>query len=160
MKFQTIIFLVILFNVVTAFLQRRAKRAKEKLKADAGVQPALRPASISGKSKEKAISLGKDLLGQLAKELGLRLPEAETEPEILLTPQPQIGLAPQIPNFKAEIHEFQSALQPVPHPPQITKEASRNRTPFGLDTVKMREAVILREILDKPVSMRTGRFKR
>jgi len=151
-KFETIIFLVILFNVVTAFLQRRAIKKKEKLKAE------------GGKPKEKAVSLGRDLLVQIAKELGLRLPETESEPEPVIesiphAPPPRLNIAPEFSGDGEKDTEPAVARISVLSQAQTAPEPKRKTSPFGLDMGKMREAVILREILDKPVSLRTGRFK-
>ena len=164
MKFETIIFLVILFNVVTAFLQRRAKKAKEKRRVNAGDPPALQPATIRGKSKEKAVSLGKDLLGQIAKELGLRLPETESEPEpviesIPLHPPLRMKPAPEFSGDGGDDKDPDVATVSVMSQSKPAPELMRKTSPFGLDMGKMREAVILSEILNKPVSLRSGRFK-
>ncbi len=44
--------------------------------------------------KEQAIDVGKDLLGQLARELGLKLPESDAPPRPIPTPRPAPAPAP------------------------------------------------------------------
>ena len=162
MKYETIIFLVIIFNVVTAFLQKRAKKERARKQAEMG---AGKPLSTLP-SKPKPASLGKSLLEQLAKELGLRLPQSEPGLESL---PPTVEIyAPPVPPAPPPapvVDILPSELSPH-HPmgpswlmTSNLAESGKKSSPTVWSPGKMREAVVMREILDKPVSLRTGRLR-
>src|SRR5690606_3541698 len=123
------------------------------------------------KAQEQAAQLGKDLLSQIAKELGLDLPQSPT-------PRP-------VPKPAMPTPESQGAKKPVPHavmpsaahsqrrtsPPEWETSSRRTRSapPMEsavsastgslaresmLDAESIRRAIVLKTILDKPLSLK------
>jgi hypothetical protein len=90
-RFETIILLIVAFNVVTAVLQRRAKKKAREAAERAARSPepassprASRPDRIEDDDADDADlrmpSLGRDILDQIARDLGLKTPKPAPPP--------------------------------------------------------------------------------
>lgn len=105
MRFEYIVLLIIAFNVISAVAQRRAKKARD---AEAARQGSPGPASggekwdddedqRAGTGEEERIekmpSLGRDILDQLARDLGLKVPK----PQAPQRPRPAVSVPASAP---------------------------------------------------------------
>jgi hypothetical protein len=211
MRFETLILLIIAFNVVTAVLQRRAKKAREaRAKAggdiadESGDREEMIPAqerewgdphretpppgtarrspsarrsdarrrpdgpsthsthstssgqASSGTGGAEHAGAGRDILEKIARDLGLHFPRREAPPA------PKPASVPAAAKKPAPVYGG-SSREPAPAPRRsVAATESRLDTrptpgiPFarlrGAD--RLREAVVLKEILDPPLSRR------
>jgi hypothetical protein len=188
-KFETLIVLVIAFNVVTAVLKNRARKAK--LKNEMPSSPAPTPAvpapseakeirrptaphqirkapvettlasvkeSIPSE-KPKPVGLGKDLLDQLAKELGLQLPQPTlpkpVPSQLRPMPVPETSRIPMaapitpVPTSAKSAEEGHATVQKRDAIGPLPRFAAQLR-----DRVRVQEAFMLKEILDPPLALR------
>lgn len=160
MRFEYLILLIIAFNVVAAVVKNRAKKSRE-------------PGSRRDESARDAMpGLGRDILDQLARDLGLRLPRP-------VEPEPASGEAPA-PVYAGEVRdgnprERERAVErtpeksPTPSPVApargVRSQPARSRTAVGASPLRdsllgkdrLREAFILKEILDPPLARRGRR---
>jgi hypothetical protein len=176
MKFETIIVLVIAYNVVMAVLKSRARKAKAESEASPNPpQRAVAPAEQIRKtnSERKAAipqppaveaskprGLGKDLLDQLAKELGLPLPSSTPAKPVPAKTRPlPVSETSRIPKAMAAIPVSGLEQTALEGNPAVTQK----RDPIGplprlatqlRDRNRVQEAFMLREILDPPLALR------
>jgi hypothetical protein len=124
---------------------------------ESGARPAARPAD----PVEQAKAAGKDLLSQLAKELGLELPGATRPPprpgNVHVTHRPAPHPAPK-PRPEPEADERPAPSMAAPVPPMSGNRAAAAEPAVAFsdfsDPAALRRAVILKTILDKPLSLR------
>jgi hypothetical protein len=203
MRFEHIVLLIIAFNVVTAVVQRRAKKkARAKLEAAARsgrVQPAEAPSPRGWNSPEaeegewedasrsepvaeqpdrgQMPSLGRDILDQIARDLGLKTsprpspmprepmeaPEPEwreREREVVRERPPRAAQpAPRLAEARAATIAPAPPVVPrarVSTPPVRARAATADHLPRVdlKSAAKLREAFILKEILDRPLALR------
>ncbi len=163
MRFEYIVLLIIAFNVVTAVMKSRAKKAKARVPE--ANRNAERPvAEMPG--------LGRDILDQLARDLGLRLPVPGPSlpvPAEASTPEPVMerreeSLREQERQKEKAVVKAQEKrmLQAEAAQTKARSEPSRSRTGIGASPLRnsllgqdrLREAFILKEILDLPLARR------
>lgn len=222
MRFETVILLIIAFNVVTAILQRRAKKAQkeaqreaQKARGEASGQSAetdldeayeeypeyqeyqeeavfeedLRSRQRRERSSRdsddarssrhappqrepdemKMPSMGRDILDQLARDFGLKVPRKPKPVPTSPAPRPSakgktaLERAPASQRTTSTHSPTRSPQLIAPaaaRPPQLASEPARTRDSAPSITVnlqgvdRLREAIVLKEILDAPVSRR------
>ncbi len=141
------------------YLKHRSPSQKERvLPKDVTVQ---NRKPIENKLKEKATGVGKEILEQLAKELGLELPEAAkpAKPKPKATvPVPMQSVTPiaRSPLIKETIRTPTKVRAVAQSVKPIAKSAGYFSMPGNeLSNVEnLRRAMVFREILDPPVSKR------
>ncbi len=225
MRIDTLVLLLIVLNVAAAALKRRRRKAADQPAPPRSGEPETSPAEATSADRadregrtldwesregvtaaatapkasqrtEPPATLGKDLLDQLARELGLKIPPAPPAPGMRL-PAPSAPSRPQpkpIPELVTRAARREEAPTPAPRPAGLAVPAVTPLVPLtpvtrllpvptsgtaapaaaavaigtarapapdprrfcaGLrDLRSLREAVMLKEILDRPVALR------
>ena len=189
MRFETLIFLIIAFNVVAAVVKRRAKSKAQQSQPEQQSQPP-RPDASRTRSPERADDafeepmrmpgLGRDILDQIARDLGLKVPKpapaepvaresrreeyrAESRPEMRApAPARSIPTDRNAENRQSETPYVTPGIAKDPARGKVRAEVAVRKTPGTTlvprvnlrDPVRLREAIMLKEVLGEPVSRR------
>ena len=78
MRFEYVILMIIAFNIISAVVQRRAKKRAEAEEQAAHTQGGSGASVPEPEEVERLPSFGRDILDQLARDLGLKIPRPQT----------------------------------------------------------------------------------
>jgi hypothetical protein len=165
LKFEYVILLILAFNVVAALVKKRKARAASappKAPSPREERPETvsrdeRPRAEAREGKAPSRGIGRDLLEELAKELGLETGEPErTRPEV---PAYKPEAAAENVAARAEARTDARSVERTPRkskPAAVEAAAPMRRAPaLDLrDAEGLRRAFIAKEVLGPPVSRR------
>lgn len=104
-------------------------------------------------------SLGRDILDQLARDLGLKIPSPAPQPAPRPAPRPAQVSKP-VSQQSARPATSLSSPEPARKPRPVVQVAAPvppvSVNVGRLDAARLREAFVLKEILDPPVARRAG----
>ncbi len=130
MRFEHIILMIIAFNVVSAVIQRRAKKRAEAEQAAGshGADPATPMPEAERDEGERLPGFGRDILDQLARDLGLKVPRPQA-------PAPESAPRPPAPHSSPKTsrgsqtprpsHPSRGVPREVPPPTPVRREERR-----------------------------------